>query len=163
MHILFVCTGNTCRSPMAASIARRVADERGLADVVVASAGTGALDGSPASDGALLVAMERGSDLSDHRSRVLTRELVESSDVILVMSGQHLARVHQLGGTGKSFLLTEFASHGADAHGVSDPFGGDLSTYRATFEELERVIRRAFDRLVTQGTQGAPPTHPPGE
>lgn len=158
MHILFVCTGNTCRSPMAAAIARRVAEERGLGDVTVASAGTGALEGTTASDGALLVGLENGADLSGHRSQPLTRALVESADVVLAMSGQHLARIHELGGAGKGFLLTDFASHGAEARSVSDPFGGDLETYRATFAELEREIRRAFDRLVSQG---APPAGPP--
>lgn len=157
MHILFVCTGNTCRSPMAEAIAREVARERGLADVVVASAGTGAYDGASASDGAVLVGIEHGTDLAEHRSRPLTRELVDGADVVLTMSSQHLARVRELGGAGKSFLLTEFASNGGEARSVSDPFGGDLETYRATYEELEREIRRAFDRLVSQG---APPAGP---
>jgi protein-tyrosine-phosphatase len=159
MRILFVCTGNTCRSPMAAAIARRVAEERGLGDVVVASAGTGAFEGTTASDGALLVGMEHGADLSEHRAQVLTRELVESADVVLAMSSTHLGRVRELGGADKAYLLTDFASHGAESRSVSDPFGGDLATYRATFEELEREIRRAFDRLVPQG---APPGGPTG-
>ena len=148
MRILFVCTGNTCRSPMAAEIARRVAAERGLTDVTVVSAGTGAFDGSAASDGALLVAMERGGDLSGHRSQQLTRELVDAVDLVLVMGDRHLTRVAELGGTGKSWLLTDYASHGGDVHSVSDPFGGDLDTYRATYDELEAEIRRALDRLV---------------
>jgi protein-tyrosine-phosphatase len=157
MRILFVCTGNTCRSPMAEAIARQVAEERGLTDVVVSSAGTGALEGSTASDGALLIGMEHGVDLSSHRSQLLTREAVAAADVILVMSIQHLLRVHELGGDGKAYLLTDFASHGNSTRTVSDPFGGDLETYRATYQELEREIRRAFDRLVPQG---APPAGP---
>ncbi len=148
MRILFICTGNTCRSPMAAEIARRVAAERGLSDVTVASAGTGAFEGSAASDGALLVAMENGGDLSGHRSQPLTRELVETSDLVLVMGDRHLTRVEELGGAGRAWLLTDYASHGGDARPVSDPFGGELATYRATYEELETEIRRAFDRLV---------------
>jgi protein-tyrosine-phosphatase len=159
MQILFVCTGNTCRSPMAAEIARRVAAERGLADVTVASAGTGAFEGSAASDGALLVSMERGGDLSGHRSQPLTRALVEASDLVLVMGDKHLARVEELGGAGKSWLLTDYASHGGDLRSVSDPFGGDLETYRATYDELVEEIRRALDRLVAgrAGPAGGPP------
>jgi protein-tyrosine-phosphatase len=132
---------------MAAEIARRVAAERGLADVTVASAGTGAFEGSAASDGALLVSMEYGGDLSTHRSQPLTRELVEAADIVLVMGDRHRTRVEELGGAGKSWLLTDYASHGSDVRPVSDPFGGDLSTYRATYEELESEIRRALDRL----------------
>ena len=85
MRLLFVCTGNTCRSAIAEALARREAIERGLADVEVSSAGTSAWDGAPASDGALLVALERGLDISTHRSQQLTRELVQSHDVVLVM------------------------------------------------------------------------------
>ncbi len=164
MRILFVCTGNTCRSPMAAGIARAVAAERGLADVAVASAGAGANPLPPgmpmpvigASDGAILVALEHGIDLGAHRAQPLTRQLVEQADLVLAMSERHLARAEELGGAGKSFLLTDFASHGERARGVADPFGGDLAAYRGTFAELDREVRRALDRLVPSGAAGDP-------
>ena len=72
MHLLFVCTGNTCRSPMAESIARRLMAQRGIVDLDVSSAGTNAWPDSPASDGALLVALEHGGDLGEHRARELS-------------------------------------------------------------------------------------------
>src|SRR3954463_8334410 len=112
MRILFVCTGNTCRSALAEALARKVIIERGLTDVDVQSAGTSAWDGAPASDGALLVGMERGLDLSQHRSQTLTRELIQSSDLVLAMGPHHLERIEALGGTGKAYLLTDFASRG---------------------------------------------------
>ena len=162
MRILFVCTGNTCRSPMAAGIARSVAAERGLSEVVIESAGAGANPFPPgvpmpeigASDGALLVALEHGIDLGGHRAQPLTREVVDRADLVLAMGERHLARVGELGGAGKAFLLTDFASNGERARGVADPFGGDLTAYRTTFAELDREVRRALARLVPSGAPG---------
>jgi protein arginine phosphatase len=152
MRLLFVCTGNTCRSPLAEALARREAIARGLPDVEVASAGTSAWEGAPASDGALLVALERNLDLSAHRAQQLSRGLVQQHDIVLVMGPHHLERAEALGGEGKTFLLRAFASNSASDHAISDPFGGDLEHYRDTLIELQGEIRRVFDRLVAERT-----------
>ncbi len=151
MHILLVCTGNTCRSPMAEEILRRALAARGADGVSLGSAGTGAWDGAPVSEGAYLVALEHGLDLSAHRARLLTRELVEPADLVLTMARHHRARVEELGGAGKTFLLSEYAGHGRasgpPAAEVSDPFGGQLEGYRETYDELVELLDQVVTRL----------------
>lgn len=141
---------------MAEAIARKIAIERGLTEVDVASAGTSAWAGAPASDGALLVGMERRLDLSTHRSQPLTRELVESADLVLTMGPHHLERAEALGGVGKAFLLSDYASHGGTRAAINDPVGGDLEVYRQTADELDAAIRRVFDRLGAERPSGSP-------
>jgi protein-tyrosine-phosphatase len=156
MRILFVCTGNTCRSPLSEAIARKIAIERGLTDVEALSAGTSAHDGAPASDGSLLVGMERNMDLGGHRAQTLNRDLVRQSDLILAMGPHHLERIEALGGAGKAFLLSDYASHGASSRPISDPIGAELDVYRATADELEEEIRRVLDRITAERSTGAP-------
>ncbi len=152
--ILLVCTGNICRSPLAAALMQRALTERGVDGIDVSSAGTGAWDGAPVSEGAYLVGLEQGLDLSGHRARLLTRDVVEQSDLILTMARHHRARVDELGGEGRVFVLGEYAGRSGDAAEVSDPFGGDLDVYRDTSAELATLVAAAVDRIVTEAGRG---------
>ena len=146
-NLLFVCTGNTCRSPMAAAIAEDMIRRRGWHHVTARSAGASAGVGSPASAEAVKVAAERGVDLSGHRSRPLTAELVASSDAIIVMSDWHADRVRELGGGAKVSLATDFLSDADPDAGIPDPIGMDTIVYRATYAMLTDVVTGVLDRL----------------
>lgn len=150
MNILFVCTGNICRSPLAEALLLREVAARDLDGVRVASAGTGAWDGAPASEGAYLIGLEHALDLSAHRARLLTRDMVRSADLIFTMSRHHRARVQELEPEARVLLLGEYAGRTGPEAEVSDPFGGDLDVYRLTFAELEELVRVAAGRLVEE-------------
>lgn len=149
-RVLLVCTGNICRSPLAEAIMRRDLTALGRDDITVTSAGTGAWDGAPASEGAYLVGLEHGLDLSAHRARLLTRDLVERANVVLTMARHHRARVQELGGEGRTFVLGEYGGRTGPQAEVSDPFGGDLDVYRDTYVELEELVQLAVKRLATE-------------
>ncbi len=151
MEILLVCSGNTCRSPLAAvMLTARLAMEPRLMAIRVASAGTSAWDGAPASEGSYLVAIERGLDLSAHRASMLTPARVEGADLILTMSAAHAHRVADLGGAAKVHTLAAYAGHPGGIRDVPDPFGGDVADYRATGEQLALLLEAAVARLVAE-------------
>src|SRR5262245_63475713 len=108
-RVLVVCTGNTCRSPIAAALLRRELAASGRHDVSVESAGTGAWEGAPASEGAYLVMLEREIDISGHRARPLTPEMVQQADLILTMGRLQLGKVRELGAGARARLLGEYA------------------------------------------------------
>ncbi len=148
-RVLFVCTGNTCRSPLAEVLARSLSAEAGLGGVEFRSAGTDALPGAAASPGARKVAARHGLSLENHRARLLTPDLVDWAEVILCMDIPHLRKVRLLGGGAKSSLLGAFGlgEVGGSGPSIPDPFGGDEEVYEETFQVLERHVRQALKRL----------------
>lgn len=147
MNVLLVCTGNTCRSPLAEALLRRLLSERGVDGITVASAGTGAWAGAPASEGSYLVALEDGVDLSAHRAQPLTAEVAAAADVILTMSRSHRQRLNDIGYGDRTFLLGEYAGRSGTAAEVDDPYGGSLTDYRDTYIQLKGLLDAVVQRL----------------
>ena len=148
--LLFVCTGNTCRSPMAEVIARRYVAELGWDRVEVRSAGIAACDGSPASGGAVRAADAHGLDLSHHQATLFTENEAEAADLILTMTPSHLMRVVELGGGDSAALLMSYAGGRAEDSSdssIPDPIGGLDEEYEATFRLLNEMIELLMDRL----------------
>ena len=144
MRLLFVCTGNTCRSPMAALLARRAAEELGLGGLEFGSAGIAAQEGQPASAGARRAMETRGLSLEAHRARRLTPELAAEADLILTMTNPHAEAVRQAAPQAKVFPLGEYTG---EPGGVADPWGGPDPVYEACARELERLAPAAVKRL----------------
>ena len=147
VQILFVCTGNICRSPMGAGLLKAKLDPDLAKKVHIVSAGTYAMNGLPASSNAQMVAREFGVDLTDHNSQVLTPYLISHSDLILVMSPEHAEIIHQMDPTSRirTFLLKEFGRPRARADSdsvVHDPIGGDADVYQQVYQELDDEITR---------------------
>ncbi len=144
--VLFVCTGNTCRSPMAEGGLRALLRNHDADHVEVLSAGTAAAPGLPATTYAVEAAKTWHADISNHRSRPTSRELLEDVDLILVMTPSHYRDVINTSpeAAEKTFLLKKYPEDSDDGEGVADPIGGSLDMYNHTFleigEELGRIL-----------------------
>jgi protein-tyrosine-phosphatase len=152
--ILLVCTGNTCRSPMAAALlAARLGE-----GCQVLSAGTAAREGDPAADLAVQVMAERGLDLTAHRARLVSRELVDQADLVLTMTRSQRQMVIDLapGAADRVFSLVEYATcptclPPGEELDIPDPLGKGLDVYRASADHLLQMVERVAERLTRCG------------
>lgn len=139
--VLFVCSGNTCRSPMAEGIFRAEAAKRGL-DIQVASAGTNAE--AVVAPNAVAAAAAHGGDISKHKPQQLTATLAANVDLILTMTQTHLSKIPE-NVKGRAARLHDYAQDGKGD--VSDPVGQNLPVYKGTADELQRAIVKVLDRI----------------
>ncbi len=130
--VLFLCTGNTCRSPMAACLFDQLCREQGL-PFSSRSAGLHAREGAPASDGAYAAMQAQGLSLRGHRATPITQALAQGADLILAMTAEHAALLHQRF-PGLTTPVRVFSPS------IPDPFGGDLQAYRETAQALQRQL-----------------------
>lgn len=150
--ILFVCTGNICRSPFAQGLFNKLAAQKGLHKVTADSGGLLALPDRSATSMARRVAEEYGVDLTGHRAKSVSKKIVARSDLILVMQKSHedalLSAFPEA--AGKVLLLRHFARHGSRNRGISDPYGLSYEPYRFCFLDIEDPVSGLIQYLAGQ-------------
>ena len=149
-NILFVCAGNICRSPMAEWQLKALLWENAITGMQVGSAGLIALPGNTASFNAVRVAKENSISLEEHKARLITTELIDNADLVLVMEshqGHELITDHPQASE-KILLLRHFARYGSRERGISDPYGRNLEAYRFCFEDIKECVESLHEWLV---------------
>jgi protein-tyrosine-phosphatase len=147
-HILIVCLGNTCRSPMATALLNEIIRRHGQAgSIEVSSAGIWAQEGHPATPLAQRVMQERGLDISAHRSHLLKPQDVAAADVVVAMEKgiAEAIAIESPDQAGRVHTLADLADEAGD---VQDPIGGSLDDYRRTADLLQAMLNRAYGRIL---------------
>jgi protein-tyrosine-phosphatase len=146
-QVLFICSGNTCRSPVAAAILSERLKKEGICGWLISSAGIDAIEGQEAAQYSKMLMKECGIDLSLHRSHVLDFKGVMSTDLILCMSQEHVSVIcsQYPNYCGKVYRLSEMIGEQFD---ILDPFGGSYQDYFGMVVEISRIIEIGMEKVV---------------
>jgi protein-tyrosine-phosphatase len=147
-NVLFVCTGNSCRSAMAEALMKKYLKELGKDDIKVSSAGIAAIDGFPPTDETVKVLSEEGMDITGHRTRKLDENIVKAADLILVMEEMHRGFIDSTypEGSYKTYLLKEYGvdddPNYPESKEISDPITKPIEYYRLSLQIIRDQVRR---------------------
>ncbi len=140
MNILFVCTGNTCRSPMAEGIFKKIIEEKKFDNVTCSSAGLFAMTGDEVTPNSVKACERFGVDISAHRARRITGYILDESDKFVCMTPEHAATLSMYVPSDKIIIL---------GGGIPDPFGSDLETYIKCANYIKTALNLQFDDIIS--------------
>lgn len=154
MNILFVCTGNTCRSSMAEGIFKYLLKNKNIDNINISSAGISAYEGKEANEKAISVLKSQGIDITSHKARQLTDKIIETSDLILTMTYNHKMAILKYApkASKKVFTLKEFANtfneeNTEDNFDIYDPFGMDYNVYEQSMKEIKSELEKIIKNI----------------